>query len=549
MIRIRQRARFALALTTASFLSVLVWPANAESNPAADQVSFHKLQQDIEVAELLRRLQAEAPHGAPIIFRNVRVINPETEFVTPAQTVVVTGSRITWVGDSDKAPPVSSGFVIEGNDRCLSPGLVDMHVHSSSAAGWLLDLDNGVTTVRDMDGFPWLLKLRDSVSARRMLAPIDIVAGTIINAVPLDGYAVVPRTSQDARRIVRQQAACGYDFIKIHNNVPLAMFDAIADQARRLGMDLVGHVPHDISLDHAIHSGGMRTTEHLKGFLIDQTLLPSDEDFGKALSGAETWITPTLYTRLGYDRGEEGRRILTGPTAKYVPQRKRKEWAALLDEGPISKDRIQSEKTGELYRDTQEKVMKRLVPLHPHWLAGTDADGYSFNVMGYALIEELQLLRSAGLSPGEVLRAATLEPARAMRQPEEFGLVKPHMRADLVLLQANPMKIGADAFRTNDGVMAHGYWLDRTKLNSAMDGLAAVFDEPDANAKITLDAGSSLLRDTKELMDNGFAFDSNELVGVAAALRRSGFLEPARQFELLADVPTSGPCAEFLPSQ
>ncbi len=540
---------FVLALIIAGFLSMLVSRANAESETAADRISFHKLQQDVEVAELLRRLQAEAPHGAPIIFRNVRVVNPEAENVTPGQTVVVTGSRITWVGDSSKAPTVSSGVVVEGNDQFLSPGLVDMHVHSSSAAGWLLDLDNGVTTVRDMDGFPWLLKLRDSVNARRMLAPVDIVGGTIINAVPLDGYAVVPRTSQDARRIVRQQAACGYDFIKIHNNVPLSMFDAIADQARKLGMDLVGHVPHDITLDHAIHSGGMRTTEHLKGFLIDQTLLPSDEDFSKALSGAETWITPTLYTRLGYDRGEEGRRILTGPMAKYAPERKRSEWATLLDEAPTSEDRIQAEKTGALYRDTQEKVMKRLVPLHPHWLAGTDADGYSFNVMGYALVEELQLLRSAGLTPGEVLRAATIEPARAMRQPEEFGLIKPHMRADLVLLQANPLEIGAEAFRVNRGVMAHGYWLDRTKLNSALERLSAIFDESDANAKITPDAASSLLLRTKDLMDNGFVFDSNELVGVATALRRSGVSEVARQLELLADVPTSGPCAEFLPSQ
>lgn len=548
MIGIIRRAGSALPLVAAGFLSMLVSRANAESSAAEDQVSFHKLQQDIKVAELLRRLQAEAPHGTPIIFRNVQVVNPETEIVTPAQTVVVTGSRITWVGDSDKAPAVPSGVIVEGNDRFLSPGLVDMHVHSSSAAGWLLDLDNGVTTVRDMDGFPWLLKLRDSVNARRMLAPIDIVAGTIINAAPLDGYAVVPRTSQDARRIVRQQAACGYDLIKIHNNVPLAMFDAIADQARQLGMDLVGHVPHDISLDHAIHSGGMRTTEHLKGFLIDQTLVPSAEDFSKALRGAETWITPTLYTRLGYDRGDEGRRVLEGPAAKYVPQRTRKEWAALLDEAPTSEDRIQSEKTGALYRDTQDKVMKRLVPLHPHWLAGTDADGYSFNVMGYALIEELQLLRSAGLTSGEVLRAATIEPARAMRQPEEFGLIKPHMRADLVLLQGNPMKIGADAFRMNAGVMAHGYWLDRAKLNSAMEGLSAIFDELDADGKITPDAGASLLGHLKELMDNGFVFNSNELVSVAAAFRRLGVSELARQFDLLADVPTNGPCAEFLPN-
>ncbi len=193
--------------------------------------------------------------------------------------------------------------------------------------------------------------------------------------------------------------------------------------------------------------------------------------------------------------------------------------------------------------------MKRLVPLHPRWLAGTDADGYSFNVMGYALIEELQLLRGEGLTPGEVLRAATVEPARALREPEEFGFIKPHMRSDLVLLAGNPLEVGADAFKMNGGVMAHGYWLDRAKLDSAMESLSTIFDEPDANVKITPDTGSALFLQIKERMDNGFVFDSNELMDVASVFRRSGVPDLARQFELLADVPTSGPCAEFLPSQ
>jgi hypothetical protein len=251
--------------------------SGAKAEATASQIAFHKLQQDLEVAALLRRLKAEAAH-APLVIQNVHVVNPEAETVTPGQTVIVLGSRINWVGDSAKAPIPPSALIIDGTGGFLSPGLVDMHVHSSSAAGWLLNLNNGVTTLRDMDGFPWLLRLRNAVYAKRMLAPIDYVAGTIINAAPLDGYALVARNSADARRMVRQQAACGYDFIKIHNNCPTPMFDAIAEQAHALGMDLVGHIPHDISIDHALHRGGMRTTEHLKGFLIDQTLLPSKED-------------------------------------------------------------------------------------------------------------------------------------------------------------------------------------------------------------------------------------------------------------------------------
>ena len=70
-----------------------------------------------------------------------------------------------------------------------------------------------------------------TASARRILAPVIYLAGTIINAEPLFGYAVVPRNVLDARRIVRQQAACGYDFIKVHNIVPQPMLEAIADEA------------------------------------------------------------------------------------------------------------------------------------------------------------------------------------------------------------------------------------------------------------------------------------------------------------------------------
>ena len=543
----RSRSRMTLTLLVTSSLAFgSVARADSPSTGTPGQVSLHGLQQEVEIAEVLQRLQATAPHGK-IVLRNVQVIDPDRESVAAGQTVIVERGQITWVGDSATAPDAPSTTIIDGKGRFLVPGLVDMHVHSSSAVGWLLDLTNGVTTVRDMDGFPWLLKVRDSVKAGRMLAPINYVAGTIINARPLDGYAVVPRSPDEARQIVREQAECGYDFIKIHNVIPEAMFDAIADEAHRLHLDLIGHVPHDITLDHVLHAGRMRTTEHLKGFLVDQTLLPSDEDFSKALAGAETWITPTLYTRLGYDRGEKAKRVLTDPLAKYVPQRKRAEWAAFLAAAPNSEERLKAEKIGERFRETQSKVMKRLIPLRPRWLAGTDADGYAFNIMGYALIEELQLLQEAGLTHGELIRAATSEPTRAMRREKEFGLISPGLRADLVLLDSNPLKAGAPAFRSNQGVMAHGYWLDRPKLDEALKKLAGIFAQPDADVEINREAVTGVIRRLTELAADGFVFDSSQLDDFAARLRKIGETESADQVEHLAGIPASGPCVGFLP--
>ena len=222
-----------------------------QAAPTPTQVALHILQQDIRIAELLRSLQRGAEHGL-IVIRNVQLVDAVAETVTPGQSLIVRNDVIDWMGNAAKEPQVSGAAVIDGGGRYLAPGLVDMHVHSSSAGGWLLDLANGVTAVRDMGGFPWLLRFRESVSARRILAPVVYLAGPIINGEPLGGYAVMPRNVLDARRIVRQQAACGYDFIKVHNILSLPMLEAIADEASKLGMDLVGHVPHDISVRNAV---------------------------------------------------------------------------------------------------------------------------------------------------------------------------------------------------------------------------------------------------------------------------------------------------------
>src|SRR5215471_9544331 len=255
--------------------SIAANPGPPTASPA--QVALHMVQQDVRIAEILKSLREQAPHGL-IVLRNVRVVDAISETIIPNQSVVTRNGVIEWVGDTSKEPRASAAQVIEGGGRFLSPGLVDMHVHNSSASGWLLDLANGITAVRDMGGFPWLIRFRDNVSAHHILAPVIYLAGTIINAEPLFGYAVVPRNILDARRIVRQQSACGYDFIKVHNVVPQPMLEAIADEAQKLAMDLIGHVPHDISVRHAVQLG-MRTTEHLKGFLNDSTLKIGETDY------------------------------------------------------------------------------------------------------------------------------------------------------------------------------------------------------------------------------------------------------------------------------
>ena len=529
-------------ILVAFVVALLACCANAgavQGDASAGQIALHEARQDVAVAAILQKLRSDAPQGL-IVFRNVRIVDPAAASVTPNQAVIVQEQRIVWVGDDAKLPRLPKATYVDGAGRYLVPGLTDMHVHSSTASGWLLELANGVTAVRDMAGFPWMLQARDAINSGRMLAPVLSVAGPLITGFPMEGFAVIPASSLDARRMVRQQAACGYDFIKVHNVVPLPIFDAVAQQAHALGMDLVGHVPHDIPVRHAV-AAGMRTMEHLKGFINDRTLQPGETDFAAAVDGPEVWNTPTLYAGRGYAYGDEARRLLASPEMRYVPLRKREEWRRALDQ-PVDDGQKLGHAAGAIMKD----IVGKLHVIHARFLAGTDADGYPYTVMGYALVAELGLLQDAGLSPAEALQAATTEPARAMHEENEIGTIRRGARADLILLDGNPLE-SARVFARNNGVMAHGTWMDRARLDAALDGLVAIQAEPDAAQPFTNAAAGDTMTRAESLKSDGFVFDSRLMTELATQLRKQGWNANADRADALADVPTVGPCVDIRP--
>lgn len=513
------RAALGAALLAATVLSPL------RAAPALSPLA--SLTYDADVAALLSQLRNHAPKGL-LRVDNVQIVDPAKATITSDSTIFVRGARIVWAGRTADAPNVADATPIDGHGRFAVPGLADMHIHSARADGWLLNLAAGVTTVRDMDGFPWILRARSQINAGKMLGPTDYVAGTIIASQPLgEGYAVVAASPEDARRIVRQQAACGYDFVKIHNQLTQPMFDAVASQAHALGMDLVGHVPHNITLDHALHVGGMRTTEHLKGFLIDQTLLPSDEDYGAALADTQTWITPTLYTRRGYDRGDWARLFMASRLPAYAPPSVRASWADQVAHPDTDDVRL-----GHRFENTQDIVMKRLLPLHPHWLTGTDAEGYTFGLMGFALLDEMHLMRSEGLSAADVLRAATVEAAEAMHESGEFGQIGKGYRADFILLDRNPLE-DLSALDRNEGVMANGHWLDRPSLDRAMAQLATIYADGRPLPPFSAGNAASLITRIAKAQSDGFVFDDGAMIHLADALRARHLVKLATKVDQL----------------
>lgn len=313
-------------LATALWVVALVAADDDNPTPAEQRAAVHWVAQEVVTARVLDAVAQRAVRG-PVIYRDISVVDAKQFRIVPHQSVLVADGKIACVGEAASAPEAKGAFVVEGAGLYLSPGLVDMHVHISNLSEHLLHLACGNTTVRDMDGFPWILRMRRATQAGRLLAPTAYISGTIIAEQDWGGYMIPVKTAAEARQVVDQEVAAGYDFIKVHNRLRESLFDAVADEARLKGKDLVGHVPHGISIDHAVHAGHMRTLEHLKGFIDDGNKKVSSEDYNVALKDATVWLTPTFTSEIKvFTTGDAARRQLAQPEMRYVSATKRANW-------------------------------------------------------------------------------------------------------------------------------------------------------------------------------------------------------------------------------
>ncbi|HEY2094261.1 MAG TPA: amidohydrolase family protein [Thermoanaerobaculia bacterium] len=475
---------------------------------------FERLRTD----QLMQKLSEES-NPEDVAFVGAEVI-PMTEgtSVLHDQTVVVRNGRIDVVGPRTKTNIPAGVRRIDARGKFLFPGLTDVHVHTvQTHADYLLDLLHGVTTVREMDGYPWLLKVRAAIRANRLLAPTTYVTGTILNGAPMGWYAIVIKTPEQARSVVREQKAAGYDYIKVHNVMPLPLYDAIAETARQEHIRFVGHIPHEVSVKHAIEEG-QYTFEHFKGFYLDRTLTMSPEDWLDEVKGADVWIAPTLTNRRGGMTVDETRAFMATPDAQLVSARARAEWP----EGVTGHDADASRTVWTL----SQEIFKKLLPVTQRFIAGTDSGGgYPNSIRGFALHDELETMESLGMPVAEVLRTATVNAAIALGDPASFGSIEVGKRADLLLLDKNPLLTSRNLRDPRD-VMVRGIWLDHARLAHVREAIVAIYAK--AGADRTLDHPSAtqiegLVAGMDALRAKGWIFNDHhveELTGMLRAVKR-----------------------------
>jgi imidazolonepropionase-like amidohydrolase len=438
-------------------------------------------------ATVMLWLALAAPASAATAFVDVSVVEVASGRTSPGQTVLVDAGRIAAMGPASRValPPFAAR--IDGRGRFLMPGLADMHIHippeasdeASASREFALLLAYGVTTARVMIGQPEHLLLRDKIARGELLGPTLYVAGPPVGIAPgtLPGVPKID-SPEDARRVAAEQKKAGYDCVKLLDNFARDDYDALVAGAREAGLPVVGHVPDAVGLEHAL-ALGQDSIEHLAGYVealipaalkdkaglrlrdaVDRLELERLPALAEATRQAGVANTPTLFfwrALVSVDTPEE---LAKRPGLELVPARLVEEWAAQRGQQLARDPAPRGAMTR--YHAVRERITKALSDAGARVLLGTDSPDF-YNVPGIAALEELKLLVAAGLTPAEALRTGTTEAAAFMHGEREFGSVAPGVRADLLLLEANPLlDVGNVGRRV--GVMVRGRWLSEAEL-------------------------------------------------------------------------------------
>lgn len=433
-----------------------------------------------------------AAYADDLVIRGVSVI-PMTAGgdVMDNVTVTIRGDRIESIAASSAASVKKKARVVDGRGKWLMPGLADMHVHLENDRLGRLLLDPGIRdgTFRTEDILlPYvangvlqiavLSAMRETVAQRDeveggVLGPHIALAAMIDGVPPIwpEGMTRVAASPGEGRLAVRQAAQEGHDFIKTYSNLNLETFLAVVDEARKHDMRVVGHLPgRNQGLLEKLLVPGFDMVAHAEELAL-QTARPAVEKiphYAELLKRNGTWLASTLsLDERILEQVEWPETLKTRPEIRYLPPQIQ---AMFIDHNPYvsraSPEFMASIKAViEFNRRLVHAFAKRGVPI----VAASDALNPGM-VPGFSLHDELDALGRAGLDNRTVLESATRLPAEWLGTIGDRGEVVPGKRADLLLLDANPLEDLKNTRRIA-AVIVSGRYYSRANLDARMEAL------------------------------------------------------------------------------
>lgn len=409
--------------------------------------------------------------SAVTAFKEVSVLDMEEGKFKERYTVIVEGDRIREVGPASQVSVPEEATIIDGSGKYLIPGLGEMHGHippPTAPAQYVEDvlflyLANGITTVRGMLGAPNQLDLRERANSGQLLSPTLYLAGPSFNGNSIE-------SPEQAVEKVSRQAEEGWDLLKIHPGLTRAEYDALAEKAHQVGIEFAGHVPEDVGILHALEKG-QQTIDHLDGYLqyaggagenpLDESKL---RESVQATVEAGARVVPTLALWETIIGARELDQLTSYPELEYMPAEMVEGWTRNV------RDRLENlpgtiQERKEVARN-RLRLLNELQKAGVGVLLGTDAPQL-FSVPGFSVHREIARMQDAGMTSLEIIRSGTVNVGQYLADKDSFGKILPGHRADLILLEADPL-MDLTSLRNQAGVMVRGRWLSRQEIDQRL---------------------------------------------------------------------------------
>jgi imidazolonepropionase-like amidohydrolase len=426
----------------------------------------------------------QAQSGTPIAITSVSVIPMETPETFRHQTVIVRDGVIAAMGETGQVLVPPGSVVINGTGMYLLPGLTDMHVHFQFNEGvngdfCKLFLASGVTTVVNLYGTPDHLRLRNEAARGTIPCPRVFTSGPSLG----EPHGQEPTsTPQQVEEEVMSQKRAGYDFVKLHGDFAEETYRHLLAVARREHVRVIGHAPRNLGAAPML---GERqdAVAHLEEYLYAYFFFRQKGPWKKlandvaqqrirSLAAATAKAGTAVITTLAVYKGiseqiNDVEAVVHRPEVRMVPHSVQVSWHWLPPDNTyvrrFRRDDLPSfHSSYELLQQTALAMQRAGVPL----LAGTDTPT-AVVVPGFSMQAELQEIVTAGPSPYEALRAATINAAKFLQIEEQSGTIAVGKRADLVLLGGNPLK-SVGQLSNIRAVIANGHLLTRARLDAML---------------------------------------------------------------------------------
>lgn len=437
---------------------------------------------------------ASAPISAIVIERvTVLPMTPGGNRL-PDSTVIIDNGRIAWIGDSRDSRIPASATRVDGRGKYLLPGFTDMHMHLPNDRLMRLWTGNhalpdghvrsdelllpyvaaGITQVFNLSAMSETIGQRVDVNSGRVLGPHIATAAMIDGSPPTwpSGMSRAAATPADGRQAVRDAAAEGYEFIKVYGRLDLETFTAIVDESRKIGMRVLGHIPQrETGLTDAFFKPGFDLVAHAEEF-AQQTNPPAHDaipHYVELARRSQTWLTATL--TLDERILEQMKHPASLAKRDDLLHLSPDEYRVVLHANPyqngVDEQRIAAiQKIVDFNRELVRAFAAAGIPV----LTGTDSPVPGV-VPGFSLHDEFESLSKAGMNNLQILEGTTRLPAQWLGTLADRGTIEVGKRADLVLLDADPLEHISHTRRIS-AVILGGKVLPRAELDRRMRQLA-----------------------------------------------------------------------------